>query len=219
MIAIDGPAASGKSAVGVAVAARLGYRFVDTGAMYRAMTWLALRRGVDVQDADALASLAASVRLEVATADPATGEATSVVLDGEDATEHLREAAVETSVSLVSRVPGVRAALVRIQRELAAHGAIMMAGRDIGTVVLPDADLKVYLDASPRVRAERRAAQVRLAGGNPDVDALTADLARRDEIDSTRTNSPLTPANDAMIINTDALSLDEVVDIIVERAA
>lgn len=219
MIAIDGPAASGKSAVGVAVAARLGYRFVDTGAMYRAMTWLALRRGVDVQDGDALASLAASVRLEVATADPATGEATSVVLDGEDATEHLREPAVETSVSLVSRVPGVRAALVRIQRELAAHGAIMMAGRDIGTVVLPHADLKVYLDASPRVRAERRAAQMRLAGGNPDVDALTADLARRDEIDSTRANSPLTPASDAMIINTDALSLDEVVDIIMERAA
>lgn len=219
MIAIDGPAASGKSAVGLATAARLRYRFVDTGAMYRAMTWLALRRGVDVRDAAALEALATSVRVEIAAADPATGEATAVVLDGEDATPHLREADVETNVSLVSRVPGVRAALVRIQRALAAEGGIIMAGRDIGTVVLPEADVKVYLDASPRVRAERRAAQMRLTGADPDVDALTAELARRDEIDSTRATSPLTPARDAMIINTDALALDEVVATIVERAA
>lgn len=197
----------------------MGYRFVDTGAMYRAMTWLALRRDVDVRDAAAVEALANAVRIEIAAADADSGEATSVIVDGEDATPHLREPAVETNVSLVSRVPGVRAALVRIQRELAAAGGIIMAGRDIGTVVLPEAELKVFLTASPRVRAERRAAQMRLAGDDPDVDALTAELARRDEIDSTRAASPLTPARDAVIINTDDLSLDEVVATIVERAA
>lgn len=205
--------------MGLAVATRLGYRFVDTGAMYRAITWLALRRGVDVHDAAALEALASAVRLEIGAADESTGEATTVSVDGTDATPHLREAGVESNVSLVSRVPGVRAALVRIQRALASEGAIIMAGRDIGTVVLPEAELKVYLDASPRVRAERRAAQIRLAGGAPDVDALTAELARRDEIDSTRAASPLTPAGDAVIINTDDLTLDEVVATIVERAA
>ncbi len=217
VIAIDGPAASGKSAVGIAVAARLGYRFVDTGAMYRAMTWLALRRHLDVHDAAALTRLAETVSLSVRTAPAASGDGTAVVLDGEDATPHLREPDVETNVSLVSRVPGVRTALVVLQRALAADGEIIMAGRDIGTVVLEDADLKVYLDASPRVRAERRAAQMRLAGGEPDVGALTADLARRDELDSTRTASPLTPAPDAVIINTDDLTLEEVVERIVER--
>jgi cytidylate kinase len=219
LIAIDGPAASGKSAVGTAVAAELGYRFFDTGAMYRAMTWLALRRGVDVHDADALVALADSAHVEVREASNNALESTVVMLDGEDATPHLRDADVEAHVSLVSRVPGVRTAMVRIQRGLAASGDVVMAGRDIGTVVLPKADLKIYLDASREVRAERRARQMRENGQQPDFAALVADLERRDGIDSTRETSPLTAAADAVIINTDNLTIEEVVQRILHLAA
>lgn len=210
-IAIDGPAASGKSAVGAALAAGLGYRFFDTGAMYRAITWIALIRGIDVRDAVALAAFAERAKISVLDAPPGTVSPTGVVVDGEDATPHLRDPNVEASVSLVSRVPGVRAALVRIQRDLAAEGGVVMAGRDIGTVVLPDAGLKVYLDASREVRARRRAAQMRESGLEPDFDALVADLERRDGIDSSREASPLTAAADAVIINTDQLTVEEVV--------
>jgi cytidylate kinase len=218
-IAIDGPAASGKSVVGAEVAARLGYRFFDTGAMYRAVTWHALARGVDVNDARALVRLVESARVDVREAGRGGDERTSVLVDGADATPHLRSPEVEAAVSLVSRVAGVRRALVRIQRALAAEGAVVMAGRDIGTVVLPDADLKVYLDASPRVRAERRAAQLREAGRACDVEALAAELQRRDAIDSSRDASPLTAASDAVIIRTDDMTVDEVVDRVLELAA
>ncbi len=219
MIAIDGPAASGKSIVGATVADRLGYRFFDTGAMYRAVTWLALRRGVDPNDAGALVRLAESASITVREARHNTIEPTAVLLDGEDATPHLRDADVEANVSLVSRVAGVRAALVRIQRGLAANGGVVMAGRDIGSVVLPGAGLKVYLDASREVRARRRAAQMREAGVEPDFDELMADLARRDGIDSNRESSPLTAAPGAVIINTDELSIEEVVQRILNLAA
>lgn len=210
-IAIDGPAASGKSAVGSALAAEFGYRFFDTGAMYRAMTWLALERGVNVLDADALVRLAESATITVRESPLGAGEATTVLLDGEDATPHLRDAAVEANVSLVSRVPGVRHALVRIQRELAAEGGVVMAGRDIGSVVLPDADVKVYLDASREVRARRRAAQMRQKGIAADYGAILAELEERDRIDSSRAESPLTAARGAVIINTDELAVEEVV--------
>jgi cytidylate kinase len=217
-IAIDGPAASGKSAVGASVASKLEYRFIDTGAMYRAVTWLALRRQVDVHDTVALATLAEVARIDVRDGAVASAEPTIVLTDGEDATPHLREPAVDANVSFVSRVPAVRAALVRIQRALAAAGPVVMAGRDIGTVVLPDADLKVYLEASVAVRAMRRAAQLRFAGAHVDVAAIEADLARRDGIDSTRDASPLTAAADAVIINTDEMGIDEVVTRILELA-
>jgi CMP/dCMP kinase len=217
-IAIDGPAASGKSAVGARVAESLRYRFIDTGAMYRAMTWLALRRAIDVHDPDALARLAGDARIEVRDAAPGANEPTIVLVGGEDATAHLRDADVDANVSFVSRVPAVRAALVRIQRDLAAAGHVVMAGRDIGTVVLPDAGLKLYLDASVAVRAERRAQQLRAAGIAADVAALAAELARRDSIDSTREASPLTAATDAVIIHTDGMPIDEVVARIVELA-
>jgi cytidylate kinase len=224
VIAIDGPAASGKSAVGTAVARRLGARFFDTGAMYRAVTWLALQRGVDVHDAPALASLVESARIDVsepsdsgATAE-ATAEATAVVVDGDDATPHLRDPDVEANVSLVSRVPDVRHALVRIQRALAAGGGVVMTGRDIGTVVLPDADVKIYLDASRELRARRRVEQVARLGGHIAYDEVLAEMARRDGIDSSRETSPLTAAPDAVIINTDSLTIDEVVERIVELA-
>lgn len=219
VIALDGPAASGKSAVGLALAARAGYRFFDTGAMYRAMTWVALRRGIAPDDERALAALAESATVEVREAERGAPEPTIVIIDGEDATPHLREPEVEANVSLVSRVPEVRSALVRLQRELASRGSVIMAGRDIGTVVLPDAGLKVYLDASPRVRALRRAAQMREAGGSADVGVLAGEIARRDGIDSSRKTSPLTPARDAVIINTDDLSIEEVVQRILGHAA
>lgn len=218
MIAIDGPAASGKSAVGAAVAHRLGYRFFDTGAMYRAMTWHALRRGVDVHNPAALAALVNDAAIEVRESAHNATEATVVLIDGADATPHLREPAVESNVSLVSRVPAVRQGLVRIQRDLARQGGVAMAGRDIGTIVLPDAELKVYLDASREVRAQRRLKQIVEAGGEADYEALLADLARRDGIDSSREASPLTAAPDAVIINTDEMSVDEVVEHIVELA-
>lgn len=210
-IAIDGPAASGKSAVSVALARRLGYRFFDTGAMYRAVTWLALHRGVDVRDADALTELAGRASIVVRETPGDAVEPTGVMVDDEDATPHLRDPDVEANVSLVSQVPSVRAALVRIQRELAAAGGVVMAGRDIGSVVLPDAGLKIYLDASREVRARRRAAQMHASGVEPGFEALLADLARRDGIDSSRQASPLTAAADAVIINTDALTVEEVV--------
>lgn len=210
-IAIDGPAASGKSAVGVALARRIGYRFFDTGAMYRAITWLALRHSLDIHDAAALTSLVEAADVVVRDAPNDANAPTAVLVDGHDATPHLREVEVEASVSLVSRVPGVREALVRIQRDLAAAGRVVMAGRDIGSVVLQDAGLKIYLDASVEVRARRRAVQMREAGTEPNLDALMTDLARRDGIDTSRLASPLTAASDAVIINTDMLSIEEVV--------
>jgi CMP/dCMP kinase len=218
-IAIDGPAASGKTAIGSAVARQLGQRFLDTGAMYRAITWTALRRGIDVHDAEALAKLVGSARVEILDTPRASQEATAVMVDGQDASRHLRDADVESNVSFVSRVPAVREALVRIQREIARRGEIVMVGRDIGSVVLPDARVKVYLDASPGVRARRRVDQLREAGVDTDLDPLVADLTRRDAIDSARDTSPLTAAPGAVIINTDDLSLEEVVRRVAALAA
>jgi cytidylate kinase len=218
VIAIDGPAASGKSAAGAAVASRLSYRFLDTGAMYRAVTWLALARGISPADTSAIGDLAERASIEVAESQGST-EPTIVRIAGEDATPHLRDEAVEANVSLVSRVPAVRSALVRIQRESAAAGRIVMAGRDIGSVVLPDADLKIYLDAGREVRARRRLAQMRAEGIEGDFELLVAELARRDGIDAGRAVSPLTAAAGAEIINTDDITLEEVVARILKLAA
>jgi cytidylate kinase len=187
--------------------------------MYRAVTWLALRRGVPVGDRQALASLASRATIEVRDAPASSAEQTAVIIEGEDATPYLRDPDVEANVSLVSRVPEVRVALVQVQRNLAAHGPIVMAGRDIGSVVLPGASLKVYLDASPAVRARRRAAQLRAAGFDADERALTDEIARRDAIDSTREASPLTAAEGAVIVHTDDMTLQEVVQRIVELAS
>ncbi len=218
-IAIDGPAASGKSVVGARVAAHLAYRFLDTGAMYRAVTWAALQRGIGVRDAFAVGGLAESLRIDVHLGEGDAIAPTGVMVDNVDVTSHLRDPAVEENVSLVSRVAGVRQTLVRIQRAIAASGRVVMAGRDIGSVVLPHADLKVYLDASRDVRAQRRAEQLRAAGEHPSIDALLADLERRDGIDSSRDVSPLTAANGAVIIKTDDLTIDQVVERILEAAA
>ena len=214
VIAIDGPAASGKSVVGTGVASALGYRFFDTGAMYRAVTWACLQRAIEPTDEERVSDMVERARIDVAEAPRGSSEPTRVLVDGADATPHLRDSNVEMTVSIVSRIARVRAVLVRLQRALAADGRVVMAGRDIGTVVLPDAPLKVYLDASPGVRAGRRAAQAADAGIAVDAEMLE----RRDAIDSTRQDSPLTAAHDAVIINTDDMPVQDVIDRIVELA-
>ena len=206
-IAIDGPVASGKSSVGRLLAQRLGVRFLDTGSMYRAMTWAAIRRGADLEDADALGQLAGEVSITVLS----DGEGTMLV-DGRDVTAQLRTGEVEEGVSLVSKASGVRTAMVAQQRQVAREGSIVLAGRDIGTVVLPDATLKVYLEASLRVRACRRYAELVSGGGSLDLARLTSELTRRDKIDSERADSPLRAAEDALVIDTDDLTLEQVVD-------
>ena len=216
VIAIDGPAAAGKSTVGRMIAARLGYPFLDTGAIYRAATWAALHRGVDLSDEDALSDLAASLSLDVGPPTADSIEPCTIFVDGEDVTPHLRQPEVEAAVSLVSRVAGVREALVKVQRELAGRNAVVMAGRDIGTVVLPRADLKVYLDASVEERARRRHAELSTLGMGLSQEEVRRDLSRRDRIDSERSVSPLRPAEGAVVIDTDGLTLEEVVQRLAE---
>ena len=210
-IAIDGPVASGKSAAGRLVAASIGYRFVDTGLMYRGVTLLALERAIELHDEAALSALAGSITM--------TFDGDRLLIDGVDVTDRLRTAEVGEAVSLASRVPGMREAMVARQRELARQGSIVMAGRDIGTVVLPDAPLKVYLDASADERARRRHAELASLGRDETLEHVRDELALRDGIDSGRDASPLRPAGDAVVIDTDHLSLDEVVTRILELAA
>lgn len=181
--------------------------------MYRALAWAALRRGIAPDDEESLGELARAAMMEVRPLPPDSVEVHAVFVDGEDATPHLREPEVEGAVSLVSRAPKVREEMVRRQRALAGlHPGVVMIGRDIGTVVVPDARLKVYLDASPEVRARRRQRQLERRGGAVDRERVAAAIARRDVIDSTREVSPMRPAADAHIIDTDHLTLDEVVD-------
>lgn len=204
LIAIDGPVASGKSTLGRLLSQRLGYRFVDTGAMYRALTWRAIRLSIDLEDEEELSRLAASTRIEFAP----PGD--NVLVDGHDVTREIQDWEVEAGVSLVARVAGVRKVLVEQQQGLAQKGEIVMAGRDIGTTVLPHAELKVYLVASFKERARRRYLELVERGEAADYEAILADLIRRDEIDSERSVSPLQPAPEARIIDTDGLSADQV---------
>jgi cytidylate kinase len=210
-IAIDGPVAAGKTAVGSAVARRLGYRFLDTGSMYRAFTWFILQKGIDPDDDESLRETASRVRLTV----QGNNEHSRIVVDGEDATPYLTTPEVENAVSHVSRVPSVREAMVGIQRAAASDGGVVMAGRDIGTVVLPDAALKVYLNASQEERAKRRHEQMTARGEEASLDSVLADLVRRDAIDTSRRTSPLRPAEDAVIVDTDGLTLEQVVERII----
>lgn len=213
-VAMDGPAGTGKSTVSRRLAQAGGAAYLDTGAMYRAVTLAVLRAGLgaDAPEADVVA-VARAVRLQSGT-DPA---APSIELDGEDVESEIRGAPVTRLVSAVSAVPAVRAQLVERQRELvvdalANSGGAVVEGRDIGSVVLPEASLKVYLTASPEVRAARRAAQDRKAGRPIDLDAVLADVRRRDELDSTRATSPLHAATDAVVLDTDDLSVDAVLE-------
>jgi cytidylate kinase len=217
-LAIDGPAASGKSAVGSAVAAQLNLPFVDTGIMYRAITWLALQRGVPCRDAAALSALASGARIEISAAPAERADHTRISVDGLDATPHLRDPEVERNVSSVSAVAAVRTRLVQLQRQLAAAG-VVMAGRDIGSVVIPDAELKVYLDASPEERARRRQQELQRRGEAADYETLLAEMRRRDHLDSSRAVAPLRPAPDAVHLVTDGIGLDAVVRRVLQLVA
>lgn len=209
VIAVDGPAGTGKSTVSRGLARELQARYLDTGAMYRIVTLAVLRAGVDLADGDAVAATAAAAELAVGY-DP--GEDRSY-LDGEDVSTEIRGEAVTKAVSAVAAVPAVRTRLVQLQRELAAgHGSVVVEGRDIGTVVLPDADLKIFLTASAEERAKRRNDQNRAAGLADDYQAVLADVKRRDHLDSTRVVSPLRPADDAVVVDTSAMTQSEVIE-------
>jgi len=211
VVALDGPGSSGKSSVGAAAAQALGYRFCDTGLLYRAVTWLAEARGVPVDDPDGLVALVAEVEL----AADAQGRLARVRVDGTDHTDDVRGPAVDAAVSSVSAVAEVRAALLARQRELAQSGGIVMAGRDIGTIVLPDADLKIYLDASVDERARRRAEERGVDPLGPDGQSITEALRRRDHLDATRAVAPLSVAMDARIISTDGNAFQDTVAAVV----
>ncbi len=204
IVAIDGPAGAGKSTVGRAVADRLGLQYLDTGAMYRAITFAALRRGLDPADEDDVAELSEAVDLSV----DAGPNGTVVIVDGVDATVEIRGREVTSAVSAVASNSRVRSELVRRQRRwVSDHAGGVVEGRDIGSVVFPDATLKLYVTASPRVRAERRVAEI---GG--DVAEVEASIIERDRKDSTRSDSPLTEANGSVLVDTSGLSIDEVVE-------
>ena len=211
VVALDGPGSSGKSSVGAAAALQLGYRFCDTGLLYRAVTWLALRRAVSATDGEGLRSLVTEVEL----APDEAGRLSRVLVDEVDHTSDVRSAAVDAAVSTVSALPALRAALLDRQRVLASGGGIIMAGRDIGTVVLPDADLKIYLDASVEERARRRTAERGFRPEGPEATAILEALRQRDELDTTRAVAPLRIAADARIISTDRNRFEDTVDAVV----
>jgi cytidylate kinase len=210
IVAIDGPLASGKSTVAQSVAARLGFHYVDTGAMYRCVALAAIRSGLDLSDAGGAAALADSLSIEFREASAGR----RVVLDGEDVTEAIRTPEVSEAASIVSLVPGVRATLVARQRRLGSSGGVVMEGRDIGTVVFPDADVKVFLQASLESRARRRFEELLARGVDVELEEVRRAQADRDRRDATRALSPMRPAADAVILDTTDRSVDEVVDVI-----
>ena len=209
-IAIDGPAASGKSTIGELLARRLGYLYLDTGAMYRAVTWIALERGIDIADEEAITALAESVEVNITRPTVDDGRQYTVYANGQDVTWQIRRPEVDANVSPVSAYPGVRQALTDQQRRIGRRGRIVMMGRDIGTVVLPEADLKIYLEATVEERARRRYQEILERGEEADYAEVLAAMRRRDKIDSEREAAPLRPADDAVIINTTGLSITEV---------
>jgi cytidylate kinase len=207
VVAIDGPAGAGKSTVARRLAERLGYRFLDTGALYRALTLAVLRAGIDpARDEGGVADLAGRVRIAL---EP-RGTSLRVVLDGEDVSDEIRGPAVTRAVSAVAAVPAARAAMVPFQRDFAAAGGVVAEGRDIGTVVFPDAQRKFFLDADPAVRAARRA----LERGEADVAAVEREIRDRDRRDRERDVAPLVPAEDAEIVDTTHLDAAAVVDLL-----
>lgn len=218
IIAIDGPAGSGKSTVAKKVAKILGFHYLDTGAMYRSIAWLALERGVALDDAAGVAQLAASYPIVFAH-EEGNPLPSGVSIDGHDITLDIRTPRIDKSVSAVSAIPAVREALTNQQRAIAADDNIVMEGRDIGTVVFPNAELKVFLTASAEERARRRALQNAERGfGETDAAVILADIIARDEADSTRDVAPLKPAQDAVNLDTTGMTIDEVCEAIAKLA-
>jgi len=209
LIAIDGPVAAGKSSVGLLLAERLGYLFFDTGIMYRTFTWKAIKLGIPLEDPDKLSRLAGATRFDFV---PNNKRCFSLLIDSDDVSAELNRPGVNEEVAIVAKVAGVRRAMVAAQRMVAQRGKIIMAGRDIGTVVLPQAELKVFLTASLEQRALRRYKELSQKGEKINYDLVLAGLKKRDEADFTRSISPLKPASDAMVIDTENLTLEQVVD-------
>ncbi len=211
VICIDGPAASGKTTVARALADVLGYFYLDTGVLYRAVTWVALRRGIPTGDGEKLGRLAGEMQIEVKPAPPGDPRQTIVIADGEDVSLAIRSPEVDANVSEVSAHPSVRAALVGVQRSIADEGGVILAGRDAGTVVWPKAEVKVYLTASEEERARRRVKQGEEQGIHIDFDTVLAELRRRDLYDSSRAVAPLRAAPDAVVVDTTGLTIEQVV--------
>ncbi len=212
-IAIDGPAGVGKSTVGERLARRLGYLYLDTGAMYRALAWQALQQHINLDDEVTLGRLAEAFALEITQPEIDDGRQYTVKVEGQDVTWKLRSAAVDQAVSLVSRHPAVRAAMRRRQREMGERGGVVMVGRDIGTMVLPQAHLKIYLQASLEERAHRRWLELRARQDSPPtLEEVLADVQRRDALDRAQSQ----PAPDAVIIHTDHLGVEQVIERILE---
>ena len=216
VIAIDGPAASGKSTLGKQLADVLGYLFFDTGVMYRAVTWAALQGEVDIADEEGVTALAETLDIDVQPPSKDDGRSYDVLVNGEDVTWQIRQPEVEANVSEVSAYSGVRRALSAQQRRIGLRGRVVMVGRDIGTVVMPEAALKVYLDASVQERARRRYEEKRGRGEPADLEVIRQAVLARDHIDSTRDLSPLRPAVDAVIVNSDEMSIDQVLEYVRE---
>lgn len=214
VIAIDGPAGAGKSTVARRVADALGYLYIDTGAMYRAATWLVLEDNINPADTDAVVKEVSAARIELRQSTDAGPQ--RVLVNGHDVTTAIRSQQVTRLVSPLSTIPAVRAHMVIQQQELAAGGGVVMDGRDIGTVVLPNADLKIFLTASPEVRALRRSKDLEAAGECPDLAVLLREIQERDLRDSTREVAPLTQAPDAIPVHTDDMTIDEVVAYIIK---
>ncbi len=218
-IALDGPAASGKSTVGLKIAKALNYLFFDTGVMYRAVAWAALNKGIDPKDEVAVTTLAEETPIDVRPASQNDGRTSDVLVNEQDITWQTRSPEVDANVSTVAAYAGVRAALSKQQRRIGERGNVVMVGRDIGTVVLPEADLKIYLDASAEERARRRYDEIIARGELADYTEILAKVKQRDHIDSTRDVAPLRPADDAVIVNSDKLDADQVFQMIMDMCA
>jgi cytidylate kinase len=212
-ITIDGPAASGKTTLGCTLARELGYLFLDTGIMYRAVTFVALEKQLDPADEAAVSALAQKVQIDVAPPSKPDGRGFDVLVDGEDVTNDLRRAEVEASVSQISAYPQVRQAMTEQQRRIGRRGKVIMVGRDTGTVVMPDADLKIYLVASLEERARRRYDEKVQRGEQVTLAEIRENLRQRDAIDSTREVAPLKPAEDAVILDSDGMSISQVLSV------
>lgn len=209
-IALDGPAASGKSTLGERLAKELHYAYLDTGVMYRAVTLAVLKKGIDVNDEAAVTKVAELMDLNVTRPSIEDGRSNDIIMDGEDITWSIRTPDVERNVSKVSTYMGVRKAMTEQQRKIGKRGNIVMVGRDIGTVVMPDAEIKLYLDASTEERAKRRTLELLERGKQVTFNDILNDMIRRDKIDSSRKIAPLRPADDALIINSSQMNAEEV---------